>query len=812
MIKDMNHIVSHKKAHPQSEWIEKLISFTAEKREKLYARWYQKPAGRSWCQTLSDLADSVIQELQEIVWQNAPRVPQIAIVATGGYGRKELAPKSDIDITFIPLEDEDPVTENAVRKLFRAIIHVFSKLDWSVGYAYRLPEDCPALDPVTRSGLLDARLVGGSEKAFRQFMKVFQKTFPTAEFLIYKLEEREQALTKFGDTPRMVEFHLREGAGGLREAQTAKNLTSLLGFSLPSLNEKDYDTLLKIRNGLHIITGRKQDILVRTRLGELARALSTTPQELSATLIASAERIHSAWIQARQKALLSRFPLAPFVRAENGACNISERASIADCAIGVYRASKLGLSIPHVTPGTKTKARSQGNIPRVVECLTSNEKALRALDESGLLDALIPEFAKTKTLLPNDPAHIYSVGEHSLRVVSALDQLRKNPQHESICSTISNWRPLYLAALLHDVGKIIPGKPHSKTGAQIAEKVCKRLGIHGEEKQTVVWLVKEHLTLPHIARTHDLSIPQTAYSVAKLCERQDKMAMLYLLTIADTSSVNPEALTPQMASALRQLYERASSALGKEKPPQDLALFRNEALRRLQTHTTKSIEDVEEFINTMPTHYLLATPWEQFALHADYVRQAKNGETTVVFQHRRDAHLTDITICTKDLPEPGLLSQILGIIYALDITIHEARAASTREPQPIALDVISTSYQGNCLPENLCRVLSNELKNRLGNPQAVDAWLRQKGKDPTRRQEMLTYRFHEGNPAILDIETPLGRGMPYRVAKMLASLGWNVEVARIGQWAGKAVARFYVSSSRNKSLTRKEVQKSFKNL
>jgi UTP:GlnB (protein PII) uridylyltransferase len=214
----------------------------------------------------------------------------------------------------------------------------------------------------------------------------------------------------------------------------------------------------------------------------------------------------------------------------------------------------------------------------------------------------------------------------------------------------------------------------------------------------------------------------------------------------------------------------------------------------------------------MPTHYLLATPWEHFALHAEYVRQAKRGETTVVFQHRRDDHITDITICTPDLPQPGLLSQILGIIYALDITIHEARAASTREPQPIALDVISTSYQGHCLPENLCRILSRELKTRLGNAQAVNAWIREKGKDPERRQEMLTYRFHEGNPAILDIETPLGRGMPYRVTKMLASLGWNVEVARIGQWAGRAVARFYVSSPKNKALTRREVQRRLKNL
>jgi UTP:GlnB (protein PII) uridylyltransferase len=160
----------------------------------------------------------------------------------------------------------------------------------------------------------------------------------------------------------------------------------------------------------------------------------------------------------------------------------------------------------------------------------------------------------------------------------------------------------------------------------------------------------------------------------------------------------------------------------------------------------------------------------------------------------------------KDFAKPGLLSRILGILYACDLSVNRARVASTTGENPIALDVISVAYQNNPLPTALSAYVADALRKCLNDESLAREMLVSHGKDPERAQAMFEYRFFEGELGILEIETPLGRGMPYRVARMLAEHGWNVHVARIGQWAGRAVARFYLDKQ-GEPLTAEVVQR-----
>ena len=762
------------------------------------------PSGDAWCRRHTALADNTVKSLFRILFSKRSSPPDIAVVAVGGYGRRELAPKSDIDITFIPLDETDPDSEQAVREMFRCLIDLFAALAWPVGYAYRLISDCPALDPKTRTSLLDARLITGSREALDAFRSAFWDSFPVADFLISKLGERREMRSKWHDTPRVVEFNLKEGAGGLRDLQSARWFAQVLGHRSLSALKEERELLLLLRNALHIVTGRQEDTLLGTRTVEVASLLKKSPIRLVDELMRAGEKVETAWELSKQRIGSVSFPLAAGVQAQRGVCRVAESAKLADAAVGVCRATHLGLKIP---PAPNLK--QLGDAPLITECVTSGENALRALEKAGLLDKLVPEFGACRHLLSRDPMHLYSVGEHTLRVIAALDRSRLTQGFDAAWSEVTNPRPLYLAALLHDVGKITEGRSHSETGAEIASKVCKRIGVVGDEQDSTVWLVREHLTLAKIARTHDLGQPETARELGRICGRQDRLAMLYLLTYADTSSVSDEAWTPQMSAAAAELYAKTRHAIGREAAAEDSALYRNEAMRRLQSAQTGDVR-VEEFLETMPTHYLLATPLMLFPLHADYVQRARAGEMTVAFHHQTEAHTTDVTICTRDLPRPGLLSRILGVIYAMDLTLHSARAASTIEKRPVALDVLSVSYRGQPLPAGLCRVLSAELKSRLKNTRAISSLLRKHGKDPSRQQTMLKHRFHEGPLGVLEIETPLGRGMPYRVAKTLAGLGWNIHVARIGQWAGRAVARFYLDLPGRRRLTKKAVDAALK--
>lgn len=815
--------------------IQTLLSHARAKRKKMFETLKEKPAGSNWCRLYTSLADSIVREIFHIASLQLGVEPAIAVVATGGYGRRELAPYSDIDITFIPKDELDPRTEKSVRTIFHLLIDVFDNLEWKVGYAYRLPSDCPGLDAITRTGLLDARLICGNRAAFAQFENVFYSTFPIADFLIAKIEERNEARKKFHDTPHVIEFHIRDGAGGLRDFQCARWMERVLKLRPKNETRQAVEFLLKARNLLQLASERKQDLLVRTKASYVASLLRVSNDELLLQVQQSAETIERKWLDTLHRIRNSSFELSPRVYASRGECKIDDKADLANAAVGVSRAVRLGLRI---TRGRIPK--EWGDAPRIVECLAFGIQAIHGLEESGLLDEILPELRACRYLPSDDLVHLFTVKEHTMRTIGLLDFLRKSSEkradvsfsHErfpiefppllsnqllfhtpsvaTAWNDITNLRPLYLAALLHDVGKAFPGKPHSETGAKLAEGVCERLGVSGDEKLSTVWLVREHLTLAKIARTHDLANPKTAFELARICQRKDRLAMLYVLTLADTASVSPENLTPQLASAIHELYEKTKRVMTLENPQKEIALANDVLLRskaKQQTEPVHNKEELEKFIDTMPIHYLLATPTEDYPQHLESLRKAREGEIVVNFQNRPEAHVTDITICMQDLPKPGLLSRILGIIYALDLTTHSVRVTSVPDSPPIAFDTVSVSFQNHLLPPGICRLVAAELRDRLLDAKLVEELLKKHGKEPKRKQQLLKYTFQEGTPVILDIETPLGRGMPYRVSRMLAEYGWNVEFARIGQWAGKAVARFYLNLPNGRKIFKEDIER-----
>ncbi|MBA3725609.1 MAG: HD domain-containing protein [Armatimonadetes bacterium] len=752
-----------------------------QQRGDLFADLRANPSGEKWCKGHTALADAAVQGIYDDIIAGAP----VAVVAVGGYGRQEVAPRSDLDLTFIPLDEHDPKNDEAVRALFKRIIDAFEALEWPVSYAYRLISDAPALDDKTRTGLLDARLVAGEQDALDRFLESYWASFPTAEFLISKFKERADRRRRWHDTPRVVEFHLQEGAGGLREIQCAQWFDVALGLGLQADTSVARETLLQVRNVLHLVTGRKEDRLLRTRSSEVANVLNADPNDVRELVMAAGEEIAREWDRAVYHACRATFQLSAGVRAKDGKCFFRAEASLAEAAVGVCRATELGLRVERAAISPDL-----GDAALITDCLAAGISALRSLDRAGLLDALLPEFAASKHLLPRDSVHEFSVGEHSIRVVGALDLMRADKEFDAAWGDVANQRPLYLAALAHDLGKVDPDKPHSEVGANLADAICSRLRMGDAERLTTVWLVRHHLTLAQIARTHDLGQPGAALELARLCERQDRLAMLYLLTVADVSSVAEGVWSPQMASAINELYAQTKTAIGLEVTPADPAVYRSAAIRRVQSASIG--KDTEALIESMPTHYLLATPKESLPLHADYLSRARSGGTVVEFHNNLESRTTDITVCRLDLPEPGLLSRILGVVYAFDVALHGLRAASTTHGEPIALDVLATSFQREALPASLSSFVAAAMRECLGEPGKLDELLREHGKDPDQRQEMLTHRFFEGDLGILEVETPPGRGMPFRVTKTLAELGWNVHVARIGQWGGRAVGRFYL--------------------
>ena len=731
-----------------------------------------------WCERHSLLADEVVRAV-------APSHAPVSIVATGGYGREELAPYSDVDLTVIPFDEAAPDLDATVRRLYRELHDAFARFGLALGYAYRLISDAPGLDPKTRTGLLDMRFVAGDPRAVRPLTHALEENFPAGDFALAKIQERALARARTNDTPLVAEPDLKEGAGGLRDAHAANWLRVAIG-ERPVAPDAAFDAVLRARNLLHRATARGQDRLARSRLREVASRLGQTPDAFADDLAQARLVLARGYERALSRVGEARFEIAPGVHASRGEIRVAPTATAGRAAVGVSIGIRLGLAIaePPSPPGSSLAG------PEAMRALAGGEPTVRALDVAGLLDVLLPELTVLRTRLPDDAVHAYTIMEHTLRALAEIDALPKDGFLGNLQAGLSDRSRLVLAILLHDVGKAEGDAGHAERGGAMAEAVGRRWNLGDPIVADVAWLVREHLTMPRFVRVRDLERAETIEEFAAIVRTPERLAMLTLLTYADIRAVAPDVWTPAMDTFLRQLYERTLARLESVRPATtDLEGFRRRLVRRLNEGPADP-EAVERFVQAMPADYLAGTPAELVAVHLDYARRAAQGDPTVEAHHRPDLDATELTVACED--SPGLLSRLLAVLYANDLGIVSLRARTAQSSPPVALDSFVATFGGGPIPTSTLRTVSEAIRAVAKGERDADDVLRARGLDPTRRQELFRWNYVEGAPGILEIRAQRGRGMAYRMARRLAALGWNVVSARVGQWAGNAAAAFYV--------------------
>ncbi len=765
-----------------------LVRSLAVQRLNLIEDLRSTPQGLAWCYKHTEIADRVVQLLFQDLQSSHGDLPPIAIIATGGYGRRELSPHSDIDITIVPLEEESAALEGGIRTLFQDLHHAFgTDIRMEVGYAYRLISDAPGVDPKTRTGLLDARLLCGSADLYNRLLTALQDHFAVGEFVLSKIQEREDAYRRYHDTPLVSELQIKEGAGGLRDWHCANWIREATGEK-PIQPDPNLDYLTLQRNLLHLVGGRRLDTLSRTRQAETAAVLGEDPGTMMSQVAGAAAALHQNYLDACEHLTEARFALAQGVLAVRGEARILSQAECGEASIGIAVATKLGLRVPDLQPPSGPIA----NGPAALYALSTGEQTLRNLDRAGLLKTLLPELDFCRTLLSDDSVHVYTVFEHTMRVVRNLDRLEPGDFLGDLKSDLVDLEPLYLAALLHDVGKADHGREHSIVGAEIACEIGRRWQLATGTSDLVEWLVREHLTMARFIRIRDIQNPRTVREFARLVGSLERLQMLTLLTWADVNAVAPNAWTPSQDTFLRELYRATAESLeGDGEGEFDTSLFRQRLLRQLKGDEL-SEERVQAFIQSLPAHYLTSTSPHLIRLHLRFAEKATAGAPTVEVFQRPELGATDLTVCVLD--RPALLSHLLGVLYAHDLSVAGIRACTTSTDPLVALDVFTVSFGGRPVPTATLKQVNDALLKVLSGERKVEDVLREKGKDPDRTQIVYRHTFLPGSPAILEVRAPRGRGMAYRFSRLIAAQGWNVVAARFGQWAGQAAAAFYLQS------------------
>ncbi|MBN1567349.1 MAG: HD domain-containing protein [Acidobacteria bacterium] len=791
----------------------------------------------------TSLVDGLVKEIYEISCQAADRKAGrsessgLAIVATGGYGRRELNPFSDIDIAFIPSEEEDPWVEALVHTAFKLVMDVFLSLrDVRVGYSFRPVAEANAWDLRTKTSLLDLRPVCGDTALADRLSHRIREVLSPLDLM---LESPSAGDRKRKSTYSLysVEPNFKEGPGSLRDLHRARWIFKLLlkadhhtldqamkyfaGISERQIAEvhEAADWFWRARTWLHLAAGKHSDVLITNYQDRIARELdSCSAQEWLSKHLAHSETL-ARFREAAIRVLLRGPMTVNGVRLEDGTIHLQN-----DSLNPVSTTSALLVSQRYTIPISLNdlnrleearKGALEIHEPSGEEVWALNQilgegkgvaAALRALSEFGILDRFIPNYSRVMRFVPPDPAHSYTVGEHSMRMVAHLESLRegrdaKEQRFTELLGQCPHFDMLCLAALLHDAGKLHPGADHCLSGADLAKSVSARLNLSPEKREILDVLVRHHLLLVRTARLHDLKSPNVIQKAAEQVPSLEALRHLYIFTYVDNSEVSENNWTSMDLRDMEDLYIRIQDLLscrsgeetGRKAQEDQSVLIR----RKLEALQVKNESAVLKHCDTMPAGYVLNTPLEEIAFHLELLDRLDEESIVLDVYNRPGEDYSELTICTPDDPRPGMLAKIAGVLYGCNVDIVKAQAYTMDNKRRVVLDTLWIRCNGMQISETKARKIQSALKEVLTGGRTIENFLRAAGENPPDGIMVDAIDLHNDlseEHTVVHIVAHDLQGLLYLMTRSLSRCGLDTHSAKIATWNARAENNFYVTS------------------
>ena len=783
---------------------------------------------------------------------------QLAIVAVGGYGRGELAPGSDIDLLFLLPYKSTPHSEQVVEH----ILYLLWDMGLKVGHATRSVDECirqARADMTIRTGILEARYIWGKKSLFTELRKRFQKDIVAGtgpEFVEAKLRERDDRHLRMGDTRYVLEPNIKDGKGGLRDLQTLY----WIGKYLYQVNEVDqlvergvlrkteaarfnkaHDFLWTLRFHLHYLTGRPEERLtfdvqpeLAARMGYAERAGAKGVERfmrhyfLVAKDIGDLTRIYCAALEERhQRRRRFRLPgIALFDRTLEGFPLEGDRLSVPDKShfrehpvdllrlFAVSQKHELDIhpdALYRITQNLNRidrKLRDDPEANRIfMDILTSPkdpETTLRRMNEAGVFGKFIPDFGRVVAQMQYDMYHVYTTDEHTIFAIGILHRIEAGmlaeelPLATGIIGQVLSRAVLYVAVLLHDIAKG-RGGDHSLLGADVARRLCPRLGLTPEQTETVAWLVEYHLSMSRTAFKRDLNDPKTVADFAELVQSPERLRLLLCLTVADIRAVGPQVWNGWKASLLREIYNLTEERLSGASAT-DVREARTEQVKHALRETLVDWPEdaLERHLARGHPRYWLAFDTESLVRHARLTREADAAERPLTVDAEVDSYhaVTEVTVYTHD--HPGLFSRITGALSVSGANIVGARISTFNDG--MALDVFQIQDAGGGAfdrPDKLAR-LSALIEQSLAGKLRPDLELAAAPAIPSRTRvfhvppRVLIDNTASRTYTVIEVNGRDRPGLLYDITRALSDLGMQIANAKIFTYGARVVDVFYV--------------------
>jgi [protein-PII] uridylyltransferase len=704
--------------------------------------------------------------------------PGVALVAVGGYGRKELLPGSDLDVLMLH-DGRDGIAKIADR-VWYPVWDSGAHLDHAV-------RTVPQARRVARNdikvalGLLYARHVAGDPDLTSRLREVALEDWrANARTRLAELKELHEERTRLhGELAFLLEPDLKESRGGQRDVHAIQAIAAAWIAPAPGPKVRAaYEQILDARHVLHEVTGRRLDRLVLEEQDEVARTLGLLDGDALLRQLAGAGRtvayaVDHAFRQAdraggrralgvrMRRGKPDRRPLADGVVEQEGEVVLARAASPAtDPALVLRAAAAAAQSGLPLAPRALARLAECPPLPvpwpaearnALLALLGAGAGAIavwEALDQEGLITALIPDWDRVRNRPQRNPLHRFTVDRHLVECAANAAALARDVSRPDL---------LLLAALLHDIGKGWPGD-HSVSGQVVASDVCKRVGLGDADVQLVADAVRHHLLLPVVATRRDLDDPMTVQQVATTVGSRTLLELLHALSQADGLATGSAAWNEWKAGLVTDLVRRVSAALDGDPMPEPGPL-RDDQLALVAAGGPAAIVD--------------------------------GNEVTVVA-----------------LDRPGLLWRAAGVLASHRLTVRGANATAIGDT---AVTVFSVTPEYGDPPDST--LVTADLRRMLEGRLDVEDRLERRARAARPHAalapppKVALVDNASNSSTVVEVRAHDEPGLLWRIGRALGECGLNVQAARVETLGAEAVDVFYVTDATGGLLTDPELRK-----
>jgi [protein-PII] uridylyltransferase len=773
-------------------------------------------------------ADQVDDLLRKLFAEAGGSIDGVSVIALGGYGRRHLCLHSDIDLLVLFEDAIGPAEE----RFLRDYLHPLWDCGVVVGHHVRELHEFNSLEiknPEFLLALLDARLVAGSRDLFERMGNVFHQASTHGFILGALLELVDARHAQFNGTLYQLEPDLKDSPGGLRDltaTRTIAMLTDPLLLRRAPAGAISFDAaedfLLRIRSVLHLECGRNQNQLSHELQERAAEVLGYTGsnqrqrvERLMSDYFRHARIVSRSLEWARRVAPVPVGPnlglsrdgisfMDPVQAARNPAtwlnvfqAAIDHGADVADEALSCIQQHAERYRADDFFPGSMERQ----SLMHLLKPKPGLYDRLSEMHDCGLLGRLFPEFQSISWRVVRDFYHKYTVDEHTLLTVRNLERLiaTEEPGRLGFASVLRDLRApelLVLALLYHDVGKWRDDE-HAIESVRMADIMLQRLQLSAEEREVVLFLIRNHLRMSLAAFRRDTDDPEVVRSFAALVGTEERLQMLALMTMVDVEAVSPETLTPWKSELLWRFYVDTYNYLT-QRYGDDLIERSQAGLRDLLDRLPADVSpgELEAFLEGLPQRYLSMFSPETIFKHVSLARDIGPDEVHVALESSDG--IWTLAVATRD--KPLLFSNTCGVLSFFGMNILRGHAFTN--PNGLVLDVFQFTDDEQFLAMNsngqaqLGQMLQDAVSGRMDISNRLrgreHSLLRAVARfDPVVRTDNTV----SGRYTIVDIVASNSLGLLHRISRAISTRECTVELVLIATEGERAIDVFHITKA-----------------